>query len=234
MSGFTESLHQCAQRGMVPVIPDFKMVSPGDGPLFHGRNVPEAANAMEKAGAPALSVVTEEKEFGGSLKLLYAIAKTVDIPILRKDFVCSERDLEETARYGAKAILLICSCMEPDTLRQLYRLCPEYGLEPLVETHTEAELAFATSLGAPLIGINNRDIRALERDGGTVHKTKQLAARKPANAFLVSESGIQTPADVRIALESGADAVLVGTSIWKSDDPFSFYKKLCHAGEKTL
>lgn len=226
---FTEALRECAHAGYVPVIPDFKMISPADGPLFQGRDVIEAARAMERAGAPALSVVTEGTQFGGSVRLLSQIAEAVNIPILRKDFVRTKEDIEETLRMGASAILLICSCMNQETLRALYHTSLELGITPLVETHWKAELQLAASLGAELIGINNRDILTLERDGGNVSTTVRLAAAKPENAFLISESGIQNAEDVRMALRSGADAVLVGTAVWKAEDPFAYYRELSKA-----
>ena len=226
MKDFVKSLRRCAQSGRVPVIPDFKMISPSDGPLFQGRDVIADARAMEKAGAAALSVLTEPNQFGGSLELLKQITNAVHIPVLRKDFLHSRADLEETVRCGAKAVLLICSCMTQTTLKELYYGALELGLDPLVEAHSTEELYFAASLGAQLVGINNRNILTLERDGGTVSTTARLALAKPSSSFLISESGIQTAADVRIALQSGADAVLVGTAIWKADDPFAFYETL--------
>ena len=230
MKGFTESLLARKQAGYLPVIPDFKMVSPADGPLFAGRDVLQAAKELEAAGAPALSVVTEKSRFGGSLELLSGIAQAVRVPVLRKDFLRSPSDVEESARRGARAVLLICACLATDALEALYRAALDCGLEPLVEAHTPDELRVAAALGAKLVGINNRDILALERDGGTVSTTARLAGGKPAGAFLISESGIQTPADARMALASGADAVLVGTAIWKSPDPLSFYRELSLAG----
>lgn len=229
MKGFMDSLLRCGQTGRVPVIPDFKMISPSDGPLFHGRDVLVDARTMEKIGAPALSVVTEPKQFGGSLKLLEQIANTVRIPVLRKDFLKNRADLEESARRGAKAVLLICACMTQDTLKRLYDSSLELGLEPLVEAHSTDELRLASSLGAKLVGINNRDILTLERDGGTVDTTAQLASEKPAGSFLISESGIRNTEDVSIALRCGADAVLVGTAVWKAHDPVQFYETLCSA-----
>ena len=230
MSPFIERLLACRRAGVVPVIPDFKMVSPSEGPLFTGRDVLQAAMDMEAAGAPALSVVTEEKNFGGSLGLLSEIVKVASIPVLRKDFIRTSADIEKTACHGAAAVLLICSYLDEATLGGLYRDAIAYGLEPLVETHTAEELRWAKKLGAKLVGINNRDILALEMDGGTVSTTSALAAGKPEGSLLVSESGIRTPADVRAALTAGADAVLVGTAIWQAEDPVSCYRVLAAAG----
>lgn len=226
MRRFTDALRRCSRAGDVPVIPDFKVFSPSDGPLFQGRDILDAAKQMERAGAPALSVVTESKEFHGSLELFRQIAAAVRVPLLRKDFIRTPEDLAQTARCGAAAVLLICSCMDEIQLRMLYDAALEYGLEPLVETHSVQELELAASLGAQLVGINNRDILQLERDGGTVETTAKLGLHKPDGAFLISESGIQTPMDVQSALKSGADAVLVGTAIWKAADPFAFYRRL--------
>ncbi len=229
MSAFLEAIRRRAAAGFVPVIPDFKLLSPKDGPLFAGRDPAEAAAAMAKAGAPVLSVVTEGEHFGGSLALLGEIVRASGLPVLRKDFIRSLRDLEETATQGASAVLLICAAMEPELLRACCAAAPGLGLEPLVEAHTPEELRFAASLGCPLLGINNRDILALERDGGTVARTAELASQKPDGAFLISESGLHTPDDVRRALRSGADGVLVGTAIWRAEDPFACWAALSEA-----
>ena len=233
MNRLSERLLERRRAGYVPVIPDFKMISPAEGPLFSGRDVLRAAKALEEAGAPALSVVTEEREFGGSLNLLSDIVKAVDIPVLRKDFIRTVADIEETARRGA-AVLLICSCLDEAALGSLYRAAISCGLEPLVEAHTAQELRRAGNLGARLVGINNRDILTLERDGGTVSTTSALAAGKPEGAVLISESGIRSPADVRAALAAGADAVLVGTAVWRAEAPVSFYRELSAAGGATV
>ena len=151
------------------------------------------------------------------------------MPVLRKDFIQSVTDVEETAACGASAVLLICASMPEELLRRCCAAAQDLGLEPLVEAHTAAELRFAASLGCPLLGVNNRDILALEKDGGTVGRTEELASLKPPGAFLISESGLLSPADVRRAMSSGADGVLVGTAIWRAEDPFAFYDALSRA-----
>ena len=225
---FTEALCNCAKAGHVPVIPDFKVISPAEGELFAGRDIIDAARKIEQAGAPALSVVTETKNFGGSKELLRQIAKEVNIPILRKDFINSREELEETVRLGASAILLICACMSEEKLRELYYASLELKIEPLVEVHNREEMRLASYLGAKLVGINNRDILTLEKDGGTVDTTAGLATGKPKESFLISESGLMRAEDVRKAIKSGADAVLVGTAIWSADNPMSFYRELSY------
>lgn len=231
MSAFLEALRRRRGEGLVPVIPDFKRISPAEGPLFPGRDPVAAAERMVSAGACVLSVVTEEAHFGGSLGLLREIAAAAGVPVLRKDFIQSVRDVEETAACGASAILLICASMAEDALEECYAAALALGLDPLVEAHTAAELAFAGHLGSPLVGINNRDILALEKDGGTVENTALLAAKKPAGSFLISESGLRGPEDVRRAIRGGADGVLVGTALWRAEDPFAFYEALTRAEE---
>lgn len=232
-AGFLEGLRARREEGFLPVIPDIKVISPKEGPLLPGISPADAARRMEALGAPAISVVTEPKDFGGSLSLLEQVAAAVRIPVLRKDFLTGPQDLRLTLEAGATAVLLICACLSRDVLESLYRESLRLGLEPLVEAHTPEELAFAGSLGAKLVGVNNRDIRRLERDGGTVSTTRALAAGKPKGAFLVSESGISGPADARAAREAGADAILVGTAIWKAASPEGLYQDLQTAGGKT-
>ena len=233
MRRFTARLLERRRAGYVPVIPDFKLISPADGLLFSGRDVLQAARDLEAAGAPALSVVTEERDFGGSLDLLSDLVKAVRIPVLRKDFIRTTDDVEETACRGAAAVLLICAGLAEATLGALCRDASACGLEPLVEAHTAEELRWARDLGAKLVGINNRDILALEKDGGTVSTTSLLAAGRPEGSVLISESGIHSPADVKAVLSAGADAVLVGTAIWQAEDPVAFYRELSAAEGKS-
>ena len=159
--------------------------------------------------------------------MLREIVKAVNIPVLRKDFITREADLELTVEAGACAVLLICACITEARLTSLYRTALSLGLEPLVEAHTARELKLAGRLGAGLVGINNRDILTLERDGGTVSTTSELAAWVPKGALLISESGISTPEEARAATEAGAGAVLVGTAIWRAADPAACFRALC-------
>ena len=226
---FLEALKKAKTGGRQVVIPDIKRFSPKDGELLGSRKPAEYAAALIEAGAPVLSVVTEEKEFHGSLQMLKDIAKAAKphgIPILRKDFINTKEDLIETRECGAAAILLMCSCLEPDKLRYLYREALELGLDPFVETHTEEDFALVRELGAELVGINNRDILKLERDDGDVGHTLSLIKQMPAGAFSVTESSIRDPEEVRMALRSGADAALVGTAIALAPDPGVFYRML--------
>ena len=207
---------------------DFKPISPQHGDLFKrsmvfrnyapggdvtGNDTAEVARWLEKSGVLGLSVVTESKHFGGSLDLLRTIVKAVSIPVLRKDFIRSEDDLYETLDCGAKGVLLICSTT--DNIGALHEKALSIGLKPVVEVHTQDEMRQAGLIGARIIGINNKDITALERDGGSVALTLELLKTAPKGAFIISESGISSKEEAQKALAAGANAVLIGTAFWQ-------------------
>ena len=238
--GFLAALQERKAVGGIPLIPDIKCFSPKDGDLLRGRNPVEIARTLAAAGAPVLSVVTEEKEFGGSMELLREICRTVPVPVLRKDFIKDVTDLEETKAAGASAILLMYSTLGKEKLETLYMEALRIGLQPFVETHTAEELRRAEELGADLVGINNRNILQLERDDGDVSvsagllQDRQRRAAPGAEgfqggqeqAFLVVESGLTGPEDVRRALQSGADGLLVGTAILQAPDPAEMFRAM--------
>lgn len=194
-----------------------------------GRDPIAQAVALAQAGAPALSVVTEPDSFGGSTALAREIAQATSLPVLRKDFLTSPADIDESAALGVRAVLLMYATVGRDTVAELHARALAVGLEPFVETHDATEMEWARALGATLVGINNRDITALEVDDGTVARTASLAALAPASAVVVSESGIATPADAAAALAAGAHAVLVGTAIWQAADPVACYRAFAAA-----
>jgi indole-3-glycerol phosphate synthase len=210
----------------ITVIPDIKSRSPQEGDLLGGRDPVEVAKALATAGAPALSVVTEPKYFGGSPKLLQRIVQATSLPVLRKDFINSRFQLQESAALGANAVLLIASMLEKEQLFKLVEHALMLGLEPLVETHNEGELIIANELELSIIGINNRNIVELELDDGSVSTTERLAGLVRPDVLVVSESSIAGPADARRAIEAGAHAVLVGTAILRAKDPVEMYRNL--------
>lgn len=224
---YSDALRARKGAGFIPVIPDFKAISPQHGDLFRGRDPVEAAKLLMREGATALSVVTEQKAFGGSLDLLRRLVKETGLPVLRKDFITGVEDLKVTKDCGAEAVLLICAMHTLPALTALYETAMIMGLEPLVEAHTKEELVWVGEIGARLVGINNRDILALERDDGTVSATTSLATHAPRNAFLVSESAISTPVEAQAAVQAGADAILVGTALWQAADMGACYRALC-------
>jgi indole-3-glycerol phosphate synthase len=212
-----------AIRGLDPSSPVFllsevKVRSPRDGELLAGRDPAATARAMVDAGADGVSVVTEPEHFGGSLGLLESVAAAVDVPVLAKDFVTTREDVDRLRDRGADAVLLIASELPEEALGALYRHCLDAGVDPLVETHTEDEVAFANDLGAPLVGVNNRDIGRLERDDGGVERTESLAPLVRDDALVVSESSLSSPAEVARAVAAGADAALVGTAVLAAPD----------------
>ena len=232
MQDFLRALQEKKRSGAIPVIPDLKCYSPKDGELMNGRDPVHLARTLEKVGAAALSVVTEEKEFRGSVEMLRKVCEAVKIPVLRKDFIETEEDLDETSAAGASAVLLMYSCLGEEKLTRLYHAARARNLMPFVETHTEQELAMAEALGAPLVGINNRDILKLERDDGDVSHAAGLLEKAP-QAFLVVESGLKDGRDVRRAVKAGADAALIGTAILKGEDPaVTFHSLSRRAGLK--
>lgn len=223
---FSEAILERKRAGFRPVIPDLKARSPKEGDLFAGRSAISIALRLKNAGAPALSVVTETKYFGGSIKTLSRVAAATGLPVLRKDFLSEIHDLEETRAAGASAVLLICRILTPQKLRELFKAAYDLGLEALVETCSVPELTMARELNAPLVGINNRNILALERDSGGVERTCRLIPINFSPKVMISESGIGTPADVQRVLVSGATAALIGTALLRASDPAEFYKKL--------
>jgi indole-3-glycerol phosphate synthase len=228
-SRFSDALRKRKTEGKVPVIPDIKRLSPKDGDLMKSRDPIEAARLLASLGAPALSVVTERLNFGGSPETLAKIVEATGLPVLRKDFIKDAEDLKITRNLGADSVLLICGTADDSLLASLFAEAIKIGLEPLVETHTASELEFARGLGATLVGRNNRDIRKLEADDGGVSLTESLSAKAPSGSFLISESGILGASDVRTAINVGADAVLVGTALWRAVDIRGFYSSMCEA-----
>lgn len=226
---YTAALWAQRQSGLTPVIPDIKCKSPAEGDLLFGRDPVDIAQQLVEAGARALSVVTESEHFDGSLELLQRIVEHANVPVLRKDFIQQKSDLIETADAGASAVLLIVSMLEKEQLFQLYEEALSLGLEPLVETHSEKELQIARELALTFVGINNRNIVELERDDGTVATTERLISHAPPGAFIISESAIATPEDVRRAIEAGAHGALVGTAILQAEDPADMFQKLSAA-----
>jgi len=213
-------------RGYVAVIPDIKRVSPKEGDLLRGRDPVDTAKYLVRCGAPVLSVVTERERFGGGPELLRAVVNAAGVPVLRKDFITNEEMLEETAQLGAAAVLLICAVTDEKNLGTLFEKAIKLGLEPLVEVHTALEMETANKLGAGLIGVNNRDITNFELDDGGPSRTAMLAGKAPVGSLLISESGITSPEDARLAASAGANALLVGTALWQARDMVEMYRSL--------
>lgn len=198
------------------IIAEFKRRSPSKGHINTDVDPVTMAKIYESAGAAAISVLTEEDYFGGSLQDLRRIREAVSLPLLRKDFIIDESQLWESAQAGADAVLLIVAALDDSTLRRLRSLAEDkFGMDALVEVHTTKELERAVACGARLIGVNNRDLRTFEVSTLT---SMELARLAPADAILVSESGL-TPAKIPELVEAGYSGFLVGERLMRSPDP---------------
>lgn len=223
----TTALWKQYRSGKIPVIPDIKCKSPGEGDLLLGRDPVVIAKSLAAAGTPVISVVTESEHYGGSPKLLHQIAQATLIPILRKDFITTREQLLESVDMGASGVLLIASMLEKEQLFILIEEALVLDLEPLVETHNEAEIIAANELKLTFLGINNRNIVEWEMDDGNVNTTEKLAGLVRPGVLVLSESSIASQGDVLRATASGAHSVLVGTAILRAQDPVEMYHMLC-------
>jgi indole-3-glycerol phosphate synthase len=197
------------------VIAEVKRRSPSKGDLAEIGDPAGLAAAYQRGGAAAISVLTEERRFGGSLADLDAVRAAVDIPVLRKDFVVDPYQLLEARAHGADLALLIVAALPGDLLRVMYDAACELGLTPLVEVHDEPEAERAAELGPALVGVNARSLKTLEVDPSTFGR---LVPQLP-DAVRVAESGVGGPDDVRRFVTEGADAVLVGEALVRDGDP---------------
>lgn len=217
---FAEAL---AQPGL-SVIAEFKRRSPSAGEIRPGATVEEVVDAYQRGGAAALSVLTEEDYFGGSLEDLVAARSASELPILRKDFIVDHYQLVESAVAGADAILLIAAALETEQLGALYNEAIALDLDVLVEIHDEAQLETVLEAVDPdLIGINNRDLRDFSVD---VARTHELLADVPAGKTVVSESGLYERQQLAELERVGVDAVLIGQTLLASDDPAGALEQL--------
>lgn len=200
-----------------------KKASPSKGIIAENFPYLEIARDYEAAGASAISVLTEPNWFRGSLSYLKEIAAEVGIPCLRKDFVIDPYMIYEAKLAGASAVLLICSLLDEETLREYIGICDELGLSALVEAHEEEEVRHALNAGARVIGVNNRDLKTF-----TVDPLNCLRLRKfvPENVIFVGESGVKTAEDVRALQDSRVDAVLIGESMMRAADKKAFLGEL--------
>ena len=198
------------------VIAEVKRRSPSKGDLAAIPDPAALAAAYAAGGAAAISVLTEERRFGGSLEDLRAVRAAVDVPVLRKDFIVTPYQLVEARAAGADLALLIVAALDDEELTRLHDEARELGLTVLVEVHDEQETERAVEIGAELIGINARDLKTLEVDVDTFGR---LAHRVPDDRVLVAESGITGPADVKRFVGEGARAVLVGEALVRDGAP---------------
>jgi indole-3-glycerol phosphate synthase len=204
-------------RPGVSLIAEFKRRSPSKGEINAGADPREVARWYAEAGAAAISVLTDEPFFGGSLSDLVAAREICHLPVLRKDFIIDPVQIAESASPdGPDALLLIAAVLEGEELRELRELAARCGQAALVEVHDEAELEKALASGAEIIGINNRDLRTF---AVSLETTLRLRPHVPAGRPVVAESGIHTGEDVRRLREAGVEAMLVGEALMAAPDP---------------
>ena len=225
--GFTFPFEQALKKDGISFICEVKKASPSKGVIAEEFPYLAIAKEYEKAGASALSVLTEPYYFMGSNTYLKEIATQVKIPILRKDFTVDEYMIYEAKVIGASAVLLICAILTDEELERYAKLAEELGLSALVEAHTEEEVKRAVKSGARIIGVNNRDLKTFTVD---IHTSERLRKQVPKDIVYVSESGIKTPEDIKRLRENGTDAVLIGETFMRSEDKNAALKWL--AGEE--
>lgn len=197
------------------LIAEVKKASPSAGVIAEDFDPILQAQRYDEAGASAISVLTDEKFFQGNLGYLTKIRETVSVPVLRKDFILHPAQIYEAVVAGADAILLIVACLTQEELVSLLDVAQGCQLDVLVEVHDQPELERALDTEAKIIGVNNRNLKTFQVD---LHTTEQLSEEIPDDLIFVSESGIKTPEDTRLVHSWGANAILVGESLMRSDD----------------
>ena len=215
--------------GRINLISEIKFASPSAGSIRDACDPVEIGVTYEKAGASAISFLTDRKFFNGDIKNLPLVKHAVSLPVLRKDFIIDEIQVREAAIYGADAVLLIVRILDADRLKDLIKFCSELGLAALTEVHDKKDLDMALECGADIIGINNRDLDTFQVNIST---TRELAEHVPESCILVSESGILNSEHIEILKGKGINAVLVGSALMSSGDVEGKARELVEAGNK--
>ena len=210
------SFSQALRRSDVAIIAELKRRSPSRGEINPRLSPADQAIAYHAGGAAAISVLTEERHFGGSPQDLIVVRAATPAPVLKKDFHIDPIQLVEARALGASAVLLIARALEPSSLTLLAREAVQLGVEPFIEVRSEAELERALATHAPIVGVNSRDLETLAIDFAV---TERLIPLIPTSLVAVAESGVTKRSDVERIARSGADAVLVGSALSAASDP---------------
>ena len=224
--GFRRALIRAHAPGRLALIAEIKKASPSKGLIRADFDPPMLARAYQDGGAACLSILTDEPSFQGADAYLTSARDAVALPCLRKEFLVDPWQVAESRALGADAILVILAMIDDSLAADLMSRAAQMGMDALVEVHDEAEMARASSLGADLIGVNNRDLRSFVTD---LAITERLAVLAPATALLVTESGIHDTADVARLERSGARAMLVGESLMRQADVAAATRRLLRA-----
>jgi indole-3-glycerol phosphate synthase len=214
----------------INVIAEIKRASPSKGDLGLRASVEETARAYSRGGAVAISVLTEEDYFRGSLADLRSVRRAVSLPVLRKDFIVDDYQVYEAAAAGADALLLIVALLDDETLLRLRTVAEtELGMDALVEVHTNEEMARASASGASLIGVNNRNLHTFEV---STDVSLELRKEAPAKALLISESGLKTGSELKQLRAAGYNGFLIGEALVGSESPESALRAMIEEAEK--
>lgn len=219
----SHALSRALQSDGINIIAEFKRRSPSKGVIRAEADLPQIVRSYQAGGAAAISVLTEQDYFDGSLTDLGAVKKCVELPVLRKDFVFDPYQVFESAVAGADAILLIVAMLDDSQLESLRSLTEELGMDALVEVHNSQEMDRAAGCGAKLVGVNNRDLRTFEV---SLETSIQLAPLAPRDALLVSESGLTTRSDVQRLREHGFHGFLIGETLMRAHCPEAALREL--------
>ncbi|MEO0094364.1 MAG: indole-3-glycerol phosphate synthase TrpC [candidate division WOR-3 bacterium] len=215
------------KKGHVALIAEIKRISPSAGMILENFNPSSIARIYESAKVDALSFVSDKKYFGGNVEIIKEIKKASSLPILRKDFIIDEYQIYEAYHYGADALLLIARILPITKLKRFVKIAKSFGLETVLECHTKRDIDKALETDTEIIGINNRDLDTFTID---LNRSLRLKSLIPDDYITISESGINTVADVRTLRDAGFDAILVGTSLLKAKDISKKINELKGAG----
>jgi indole-3-glycerol phosphate synthase len=223
------ALSDAVRTDGVALIAEVKRASPSAGSIAAEADPAARARAYAAAGAAAVSVLTEQIHFGGSLEDLAAVREVVDVPLLRKDFLIDADQVLAARAAGADAVLLIAASLDDDELRALIAAARDLGMEPLVESHTDEDLDRVLATDARIVGVNARDLETLEVDVAAA----RFRIGRIRDRIAVFESGIGTRADVEGAVAAGASAILVGETLMRADDPAATARALLGREERS-
>ncbi len=214
--GFASALLSVARADGNALICEVKRKSPSAGEINSTRTPQEAARAYESGGAACISVLTDGPSFGGSLADLKDVRAAVSLPVLRKDFMVDPIQAMESRAAGADAILIILAALSDAQAQEIHQAATSLGMSVLLEAHDESELQRALDIPSPLVGVNNRDLRAFTTD---IAVTERLSGMVPKDKLLISESGLKSPADASRLRACGARGFLIGETVMRASDP---------------
>jgi len=216
MAGQNRSLKDALSKPGISVIAEIKMKSPSECEIFPYADPAHIAKGYESAGAAAISVLTDQFFFGGSLDILKSVRDAVSIPVIRKDFIIDQKQISETIHYNGDAFLLIADALDQDSLQQLMNIGKMAGLEFLVEYHAEKHAEYIFALNPEIVGINCRNLKTMATN---ITYFEKMISSLPSNTVKVAESGIHTSDDLKYVSDLGYDAALIGTSLMRTGNP---------------